>query len=170
MLEGSERDGGDVERRPQRPLWLAGLAALLTASLLAWIIILAWGAYDYARLDEGHMFEDDRQVRPAAPFTLDWWPNALLAFSRIAAFALAYALPLMAIIAFVERGSDGLRFGWPMAGAAAMAPLICAVILLAAGSHFAVPPLDFIAPILLLLLVGMAGGAAAAAVRNGPRP
>ena len=151
----------------RRPLWLAGLAGLLTASALAWIVVLAWFTYDNSRLDAGDAFEADGMVPPPAAFTGDWWADAALAFPRIALVLLLYAVPLVAIIAFFER-SDSTRSA-AAGGAAAMAPLVLAWVALAALSPHLVPWRVFLTPILLLLAIGAAGGAAAVAVRNGRR-
>lgn len=169
MADECTNDGVDRAAGVRRPLWAAGLAGLVTATLLAWIVILSWVAYDNARLDDAHMFEGDGNVRPAAPFTSDWWASAALAFPKIALVALAYAVPLMAIIALGERRHSRSRLVWPLAGGLAMAPLACAWIVLAASSPHIVPAHAVFGPVMVLVAIGMLGAGAAAAIRNGSR-
>jgi hypothetical protein len=164
MAGGLTSNGEDGNAR--RPLWLAGLAGLLAASLLVWIAALAWLSWDNARLDEVDAFEGDGMVRPPAAFTQEWAADAALAFPRIALVLLAYALPLIAIIAFLERSGSRPR---PLfSGALAMTPLALFLLALAARApHTAL--LEVVVPILILFVIGTIGGWVAGSVRNGQR-
>jgi hypothetical protein len=163
MAGGLISNGEAADAR--RPLWLAGLAGLLTASALVWTVALAWFAYDNARRDAGDAFEADGMVRPPAAFSGDWWADAALAFPKIAVVMLFYAVPLTGVIASLERGSyDRIA---AVAGAAAMMPLVLALLVLAGLSPNVAFWAELAAPILLLLIIGAIGGAAATAVRNG---
>ena len=168
MAERPTRDGEGAEAQARRPLWRLGLAAHFTATTVAWLALLAWIEYDNARLDEGHVFEADDVVRPPAAFTSDWWANAASAFPRIALVALAYALPLVAIVAFLERRRPRSGTVCPLAGAAAMVPLGCVYLVLLVGSPQVVEPVHFV-PLLVLAAIGAAGAAAAAAACRGLR-
>lgn len=164
MAGATAEDDRPVARRP---LWLAGLAALLVASLLAWIVMLSWFSWDNARLAEGRAFEGDGMVAPPAAFTARWWQDAALAFPRIALVLLFYAVPLIAIIAVVER--SGRNWSAALAGAGATLPLACAWVFLALNTSHPVRLSEVLVPLLLLALAGTAGGAAAKAVRYGVR-
>lgn len=154
------------EAEAGRPLWLAGLAGLLTASLLAWIVIIGWLSYDNARLDAGDAFEGDGVVPPPEALTADWWAGAASAYPKIAALFLLYAVPLVAILAAFERIGAGRRA--IAAGTAAAAPLAFLWLVLAALAPEDVSWRETLVPILLLVAVGAVGGAAAVAVRNRP--
>ena len=163
-ISGDTATGGGKPRR----LWKAGLAGHVVMTSLVWAAVLAWLAYDNARLDADHAFEGDGAVRPPALFTADWLADAVPAYGKIAFVALAYAMPLMLLLPHFERA--GHRRAGALAGAAAAVPLAAAWMTIAALSPHVIPWSSFAAPVLLLLLFGAAGGMAAARVRNGPRP
>ena len=163
-ISGTKPGSGGA--KPRR-LWKAGLAGHVVMTTLAWATILAWLAYDHARLDEAHAFEGDGAVRPPALFTAEWLANAAIAYGRIAFVALAYAIPLMLLLPHFERGR--LARAGALAGAAAALPLAAAWVTIAALSPHAIPFSTFVLPAMLLVLFGAAGGLAAERVRNGAR-
>ena len=157
---------GTGERR--RPLWLAGLASLLTSVTLGWLLLLVHLEADNARLDEGHAFEGDNVVRPPVLFTMEWMEQAALMHPKLLLVGLGHAIPLMILIARLERREEPSAIDWYLAGAVAAVPLAAAWLLLA----ILLPPqpiswTEFFVPPLILASLGMAGAGAARLVRNG---
>ena len=153
---------------PRRPLWLAWLAGWVTPVTLGWVMLLVFLEHDNARLDEGHAFEADNAVRPPALFTPDWLENAALAHPKLLLVGLAYAIPLIFLIALLERRAERSAIDWCLAGAVAALPLCAAWLVLAAVlPPHPVPWTEFLIPPLILAFLGVAGGAAARLVRHG---
>ena len=151
--------------RPRR-LWKAGLAGHVVMTTLIWATVMAWLAYDHARLDDAHAFEGDGVMPPPDLFTAGWLANAAIVYGRIAFVTLAYAIPLMLFLANFE--GRFARAG-ALAGAAAALPLAAAWVTVAWLSPHLVPWPTFVMPAFLLLLFGTAGGLAAGHVRTGAR-
>ena len=154
-----------AQRGRPGPPWLAALGGWLTATTLGWIALLVYLEYDNRRLDEGHMFEGDGAVRPPALFTGDWLQDAVVIYSRMALIALAYAVPLLLVIVWLERRSRRSLGAWLLGGLAAMAPLILAwqiIVLLSPHPAWSI----FVLPSLLLAIFGMIGGSVARRVRR----
>lgn len=158
--------GGTGERR--RPLWLAWLASWLTSVTMGWLALLVYIELDNARLDEGHVFEEGHFVRPPALFTLDWIEDAALMHPKLLLIGLGYAIPMIFLIALLERIDERSAIGWYLAGAVAAVPL--AIVWLALATLLPPHPIpwtEHLVPPLILILLGLAGGGAARLVRNG---
>jgi len=155
-----------AESARTRPPWLAALAGWLAAATLGWLTLLVYLEYDNARLDEGHVFEDDRAVRPPALFTADWMVDAVTMFSRLALIALAYALPLLLVATLLERRSERSLRAWLLGGLAAAVPLIAAWEVLVLLSPHPATWSVYVVPILVLAFVGALGGLVARRVRH----
>lgn len=158
--------GGTGERL--RPLWLAWLTSWLTSVTLGWLLLLVYLEWDNARLDEGHVFEEGKFVRPPAPFTLDWIEDAALMHPKLLLIGLGYAIPMIFLIALLERIDERSPIVWYLAGAVAAVPL--AIVWLALATLLPPHPIpwtEHLVPPLILVLLGLAGGGAAGLVRNG---
>jgi hypothetical protein len=154
------------ERR--RPLWLAWLAGWLTSVTLGWLLLLVYLERDNARLDEGHVFEEGNFVRPPALFTLDWIEDAALMHPKLLLIGLGYAIPMILLIALLERADERSAIAWSLAGAVAAVPL--GMVWLALATLLPPRPIpwtEHLIPPLILVLLGVAGGGAARLVRNG---
>jgi len=153
------------EAKPGRPLWLAWLAGWLVPVTIGWILVLVLIEIDNARLDSVDAFEGDGVVRPPSPFTFEWLENAATAYVRMAIFALAYALPLLFLLARLARRTHRAS-AWALAGLAAMtlpAAALTAFVLLDARATLS---LQYVAALLILAVLGLAGGGTARLVRH----
>jgi hypothetical protein len=125
---------------PTRLPWLACLSGWLTSTALGWLALLIFIELDNARLDEGHAFEDDAAVPPPALFSSEWLQNAALAYPKLLVVALVYAIPLLLLIARLERRAD--------------------------RSPQAISLSSLVIPPVIVTLLGVAGGGSARLVRN----
>ena len=167
MTDGFSDEADRTGAHRPRPLWVAGLVGLLTATLLTCIVIM--GAVAYMRWVDPESIECDGCIRPPDLFSYEWWVQAAMLFPPIALVAIGYAVPLMAITAYLERRPQRPRLAWPIAGAFATAPLACIWVFLIATGEPAEPVRALFAPIVIVAIIGMIGGTVAGAVRGGPR-
>ncbi len=161
MAERLENDGGQMEAASRRPLWVAALAALLTAALLTLIGILSLLAYETAGCE--------RCIGPPTPLTFEWWAGVARKLPYVAFVAVAYAMSLTAIIFSLEHRAHRPRLLWPLAGILAMVPVACIWIVWVATGVEANPAWVYFLPIACMAVIGMISGAVAGAARKGPR-
>ena len=162
MAERLEIDGGQTEAPPRRPLWLAALAALLTAVFAALSGIMMVDAYFDAQIP---VF-CDHCIRSPAPLTFAWWAYVAPFLPYIASGAVAYAASLLAITAYPERRPARRRLPWPLAGVLAMAPLACFWVVMGIIKPPYDPAMAFSLLFAILAVIGLIGGAVAGAVRR----
>jgi hypothetical protein len=163
MAEGFENAGVRMGVPPHRPLWVASLAAALTATFVAFACILIFYAYDNAKVRCDHC------VPALNLFTFEWWADVAVIFPYLAGVTIAYAVSLFAILVCLERRPMSRRLPWPLVGVLAMVPSACIWIVLIASKDPVAPIRTSAIPFVCMAVMGMIGGWVAGAVRRDRR-
>ena len=164
MADGLENDGGQIAAPQGRPLWVAALAAALTAVFVALIGILIFLVSENDR-----MAGCDGCILAPDPLTFEWWAFVAPLLPYIVFVAVVFAVSLMAIMAFLERRPSPRRLPWFLAGVLAVAPLACVWLVINIIEPPADPARAFSVPFVCLVVIGLIGGAVAGAVSGRAR-